>query len=71
VLLKHRSDDIYALSGLKAFVGFVEVRTKAPVPSWWAAHVIRADLFPGRHHAFIPRRLAEGPGLGPARGPRR
>jgi hypothetical protein len=47
-----RIDDVYDPAELRRFVAFLKVRTKAPVPKWWAATVTDVDLFAGKHHAF-------------------
>jgi hypothetical protein len=51
--IDHRTGDFYDSGLLKKFLGFLEVRTKAPVPGWWAGEVVAVELFPGRHHAFV------------------
>jgi hypothetical protein len=57
-LIPGRADWVFDKKPMEEFLGFVAERLKAESPAWWRATLLKGDVFPGQHHAFIDN---EGP----------
>jgi hypothetical protein len=53
-----RTDWVFDKKSMEEFLKFVAKRLKAKPPAWWGATLLKGDVFPGQHHAFIDN---EGP----------
>ena len=53
-----RTDWVFDKKPMEEFLGFAAKRLKAEPPAWWGATLLKRDVFPGQHHAFIDN---EGP----------
>ncbi len=49
----HRSDWVFDEKLVGEFLKVVANRLHSDPPAWWAATLLKGEIFPGQHHAFI------------------
>jgi hypothetical protein len=50
-----RTNWVFAEKEMEEFVQFLTKRTGTPPPAWWSGAMVRGEVFPGSHHAFIEK----------------
>jgi hypothetical protein len=51
--IPRRTDWVFDKQPMEECLRFVAKRLKAQPPAWWAATLLKGDVFPNQHHAFI------------------
>jgi hypothetical protein len=59
-----RTDWVFDKKPMEEFLKLAAKRLKTELPAWWEATLLKGEVFPGRHHAFITN---EGPLPPPAK----
>jgi hypothetical protein len=51
--IRHRTEWGFDEKAIREFLGVLAKRIEAEPPDWWQATLVKGDVFPERHHAFI------------------